>query len=69
MADFDRPNLFLRVMRKDGAEKAQIAAIGKLILDQHDGETGIIYCFSKKECENFAQQLRDLHGISAQPCK
>ena len=46
--DFDRPNLFLRVMRKEGAEKAQIAAIGKLIKDQHDGETGIIYCFSKK---------------------
>lgn len=32
IGNFDRPNLFLRVMRKDGAEKAHIAAIADLIL-------------------------------------
>ncbi len=66
IGNFDRPNLFLRVMRKDGAEKAHIAAIADLIRNQHAGETGIVYCLAKKECENFADQLQ-AEGISAQP--
>ena len=66
VGDFDRPNLFLRVMRKDPAEKAHIATMAQLIRDQHAGETGIIYCHSKKECENFALQLQS-EGICAQP--
>lgn len=66
VGDFDRPNLFLRVMRKDGAEKAHIAAIAQLIRNQHAGETGIVYCLAKKECENFAEQLQ-AEGIIAQP--
>ena len=66
--DFDRPNLFLSVRRKEPGEKAHLAQLGKLIRAESDGETtptGIVYCFSKKECDNYAAALRDDFKIVA----
>ena len=49
---FDRPNLFLAMSRKRNAPQ-QIARV----VEAHRGETGIIYCNSRKRTEKFAEEL------------
>ena len=52
---FDRPNLFLAMTRKRNAPQ-QIARF----IEAHRGETGIIYCNSRKRTEKFAEELSAL---------
>ena len=52
---FDRPNLFLAMSRKRNAGK-QLARF----VDDHRGESGIIYCNSRKRTEKFAEELSSL---------
>jgi ATP-dependent DNA helicase RecQ len=52
---FDRPNLFLAMARKKNAPQ-QIARF----VEAHRGESGIIYCNSRKRTEKFAQELSSL---------
>ena len=61
---FNRPNLFyeLRTKKKGNQTLEDIAeTINKL----HKGQSGIVYCLSRTNCEKVAQQLREAHKIKA----
>ncbi|KAF2827625.1 hypothetical protein CC86DRAFT_466361 [Ophiobolus disseminans] len=58
---FNRPNLSYEVLPKS---KGVINSIAELIKKKYAGKSGIIYCLSRKSCEQVAQKLSDL-GISA----
>jgi bloom syndrome protein len=58
---FNRPNLSYEVLPKS---KGIINTIADLIKEKHSGKSGIIYCLSRKSCEQVAKKLSDL-GISA----
>ncbi len=53
VGSFDRPNLIYRVLRRGNLHK-QLEAI----LARHDGESGIVYCASRREVESLAEWLR-----------
>jgi len=53
VGSFDRPNLVYRVLRRGNLHK-QLEAI----LARHDGESGIVYCGSRREVESLAEWLR-----------
>lgn len=61
IASFDRPNISLEV--RPGQQKRQ--QIIKFIKDK-PGESGIIYCLSRKSTENLAMKLQE-EGINAAP--
>uniref|UniRef100_A0A804LPS4 ATP-dependent DNA helicase n=1 Tax=Zea mays TaxID=4577 RepID=A0A804LPS4_MAIZE len=61
----NRPNLFYKVSEKSPVGKVVIDEITKFISESYpNNESGIIYCFSRKECEQVAKELRE-RGISA----
>lgn len=57
-ADFNRPNLFYEVLPKSSCSDTFVNNIVSLIKDRFGSQSGIIYCFSRKECENLAKTLR-----------
>ena len=59
VAGFDRPNIRYAMEEKDNP-RAQL----KHFLKQHEGESGIVYCLSKRKTEETAAWLRD-HGHDA----
>lgn len=61
VSSFDRENLHLKVMRKKDS-------FGKIkdILENRAGESGIVYCFSRKEAESISNKL-NYHGINSLP--
>ncbi len=61
VASFNRPNLFYRVLPKDGAFEQTLDFIR-----QRKGESGIVYCQSRKTAESVAERLKS-SGISALP--
>ncbi len=54
LASFDRPNLFLEVRPAQNRIKQIVD-----FLAQRPGESGIIYCLSRKNTEKIAERLRD----------
>ena len=52
---FNRDNLRYQVVPKKSTVTADMAAY---IRSHHAGHTGIIYCLSKKECDQLAETLR-----------
>nr|POE92437.1 atp-dependent dna helicase hus2/rqh1 [Quercus suber] len=62
---FNRPNLYYEVRQK-GKGKEGIQAIASIVQDNHPGQTGIIYCLSRKNCEEFAKALQTGYNINAQ---
>ncbi len=54
VSSFDRPNIYLEVRRRQRGT-VQLEAF----LQKHKGESGIIYCYSRKEADRLASQLRD----------
>ena len=61
VASFDRPNICYRVIEKDDA-RHQL----KDFLATHEGESGIVYCFSRRKVEDTAEWLVE-QGVSALP--
>jgi ATP-dependent DNA helicase RecQ len=61
VGSFDRPNLTYRVLRRGQLQK-QLTQI----LARHDGESGIVYCPSRKEVESLAEWLQS-EGHQAVP--
>ncbi|WP_188559052.1 DNA helicase RecQ [Hymenobacter glacieicola] len=59
LSSFDRPNLNLIV--RPGQDR-----VGGILefLERHQGEAGIIYCLSRKQCETLAQKIQ-AKGIKA----
>jgi ATP-dependent DNA helicase RecQ len=55
VGSFDRPNLIYRVVRRTANHMDQLDAV----LQRHPGESGIIYCLSRREVERAAAALAD----------
>ena len=64
LASFDRPNIRYAVRLKTlGSVKKQFLEFYR---NNHDGESGIVYCMSRKNTEKAAEFLEE-HGIRALP--
>ncbi|MFH1233773.1 MAG: DNA helicase RecQ [Patescibacteria group bacterium] len=61
ISSFDRPNLNLRVVKKKNALEKLLA-----LLKNYKNESVIIYCFSRKDTENLANELNN-EGFKARP--
>lgn len=61
ISSFDRPNLSLTVV----PVKNRVSQLEKFI-DQHEGESGIIYCLARRTTETVAMKLNE-RGIRAAP--
>jgi len=61
VGSFDRPNLKYRIERRAGGINQLLA-----VVQQHQGESGIVYCISRKEVEKTAGALKAL-GHTAVP--
>jgi ATP-dependent DNA helicase RecQ len=61
VSSFDRPNIFYRVVEKDNARRQLLDFLGG-----HAGESGIVYCLSRRKVEQTAQWLVE-QGIPALP--
>ena len=53
IGNFDRPNLYYRLVKKDGLID-QVQAV----IEKHVDQSGIIYCISRKEVERVTAQLQ-----------
>ncbi|MCE1188652.1 MAG: DNA helicase RecQ [Ignavibacteria bacterium] len=61
VASFNRDNLFLQVIpRKNPRQQAME------FIKEHEGQPGIIYCFSRKQVDDLTEELRSA-GISSLP--
>lgn len=61
IASFNRENLYLQVVPKRSPSKQVID-----FLNQHKNQSGIIYCFSRKQVDNLHEELSEL-GYSTKP--
>ncbi|SMP56382.1 ATP-dependent DNA helicase RecQ [Neorhodopirellula lusitana] len=61
VGSFDRPNLTYRMLPSDGKLR-QI----RNVIDQHRGESGVVYCITRKEVEQTAAALESA-GVSSLP--
>ncbi len=61
---FNRPNLEYEI-RKKGKKREVLDSIADLINSQYDGQSGIIYALSRKNCEDIAKELREKYNINA----
>ena len=61
VGSFDRPNLVYRVVRKSDVLK-QV----RQVIDSHPGESGIVYCISRREVDEIAEALSRA-GYRARP--
>ena len=62
VSSFDRPNIRYRIVEKDNA-RAQVL---EFITTEHAGESGIVYCLSRRKVDETAQWLTG-HGVRAVP--
>ena len=61
VGSFDRPNLVYRVQRRSDLFRQVTEVIGR-----YQGESGIIYCISKREVNELCRKLVE-HGVRARP--
>ncbi|MEY2854930.1 MAG: hypothetical protein RL030_2062, partial [Pseudomonadota bacterium] len=59
---FDRPNIRYRIAEKDNARRQLL----RLIREEHAGQSGIVYCLSRRSVEETAAMLVE-NGIDALP--
>lgn len=62
---FNRANLYYEVRMKPAQKKVLLQEIAGFIQSRHKGDTGIIYCQSRDECEDMARRLREEFNLSA----
>ncbi len=63
ISGFDRPNICYRISQAGGNSRD---ALLRFIRSEHDGESGIVYCLSRKKVDQVAEWLCD-KGITALP--
>lgn len=54
VAGFDRPNIRYQIVVKENPKKQLLSFIN----DEHDGDSGIVYCLSRKKTEEVAEWLQ-----------
>lgn len=57
-AKYNRENLFYQVQEVTGPLKNSIEALLNLLTTRYQNQSGIIYCFSQKDTEDVARELR-----------
>ena len=62
ISSFDRPNIRYRIAERDNARKQLL----QFIREEHDGHSGIVYCFTRKSVDETAAFLVQ-QGINALP--
>lgn len=62
VSGFDRPNIRYRIVQKDNARQQLLS----FIRAEHSGDTGIVYCLSRKKVEETAHWLNQ-KGLRALP--
>ncbi|XP_014480193.1 PREDICTED: Bloom syndrome protein homolog isoform X2 [Dinoponera quadriceps] len=62
MSSFNRPNLRYSIISKKG--KNCVAEVVGMINEKFRNECGIVYCLSRKDCDEYAAHLKD-NGIKA----
>lgn len=62
---FNRPNLTYEV-RSKGKAKDALDSMATTISTFYKNQSGIVYCLSRKNCEQIAKQLREEYKIKAQ---
>ncbi|QPK61929.1 DNA helicase RecQ [Methylomonas sp. LL1] len=62
VSGFDRPNIRYRIVQKDNARQQLLG----FIRSEHAGDTGIVYCLSRKKVEDTADWLNQ-KGLRALP--
>lgn len=62
ISSFNRPNLRYAVLNKKG--KNSTDEIISMIKKNFSNDCGIVYCFSRKDCDSFAQAMK-AHGLKA----
>ncbi len=62
ISGFDRPNIRYRIVQKDNPRQQLLT----FIRNEHAGDTGIVYCLSRKKVEETAEWLNQ-KGIKALP--
>lgn len=62
VSGFDRPNIRYRIIQKDNARQQLLT----FIRSEHPGDTGIVYCLSRKKVEETAEWLNG-KGLKALP--
>jgi ATP-dependent DNA helicase RecQ len=60
VSSFDRPNIRYRIGEKDNARKQLL----RFIEEEHAGESGIVYCFTRNSVDETAEFLRQ-SGVNA----
>ncbi len=60
---FDRPNIRYRISENQGNAREQLK---RFILNEHEGEAGIVYCLSRRKVEDVAEWLT-AQGMCALP--
>ena len=61
---FNRPNLTYEV-RSKGKAKDVLESMANTINSTYKGQSGIIYCLSRQNCEDIAEKLRTEYGVNA----
>lgn len=56
-SSFNRPNLYYEVREKPSNNEECMTEIANLIKNKFPQQSGIVYCFSQRECENVASEL------------
>ena len=62
---FNRPNLTYEICDKPGTGSKLVQEIVSIIRTKHNRQAGIIYCFSRKNCEDLASKLHEEGNIQA----
>jgi len=61
VASFDRANLYIEVQPKEDAERQALR-----LLERYKDQSGIIYCFSRKQVDELAESLQR-RGVAVRP--